>query len=643
MFRYSFSSISTDRSTIYDYDDDHKRLSKSVAFETGDILVTCRPFIHIIADSWRGKICDLCLRQPIGSKNLYICRDCQQIHFCRSCQQLQSPSIFKNVHNLECPLLAKYGHILSSSSRLFLRLYLRLTNPESIHYQPIFNPLTREPINFEQLELAIIIEHNELADRITICCEKFANKSDDNDEQSTDMTTEEFALLQFIGLLDELRLCRDDDDDDDDVGENEILSMISDDDKIYELWKIFVRLWSYTLPIFDETLTGLFLKDAIAYGLYLEPSILTADGVHSCIPNCSFIHYGPVIQLRAMKSIEIGEQLFINYVDISLSRMERLKQLRNYYIGDCICTRCMEEQNDGNDMIDIDLFHSLREEFITQFQEEFIDSTLKNQSFLNFSTTSNNHDENEMIMKEKCLKMSQLARQLDEQYQQLYLFEHPEKSRFLFAFMAVEMNLLLFKLEFREQLQQQQKQHANMLINTMNGHESNGGRSQKNSRESGSITTLDTIIIEIKYWSDLLKRTVRSIRITHGIDHRLYREYPVPILNIWHKTLPKSLTLERLYQDPGILMSCSLSHDSSFSKEFLSEQFEFIKGQFAKLFNDKQQQQQQTNIIRQEKSKSINKKRYDHYKVLFRILLVIFALLFPFFIYFTMYLENSDF
>ncbi|OTF71248.1 hypothetical protein BLA29_003960, partial [Euroglyphus maynei] len=401
---------------------------------------------------------------------------------------------------------------------------------------------------------------------------------------------------------------------------------------IYELWKIFVRLWSYAVPIYDETLTGLFSKDAIAYGLYLEPSIITDR--HSCLPNCSFINYGPVIQLRSMKTIEIDEQLTINYVDISLQRMERMKQLRNYYIDDCVCIRCSEqEQNDGHDMIELDLFHSLRQEFITQFQEEFIDSGQKNLSFLNFSnfsTTTNNDDENEMMMQEKCLKMSQLARRLDEQYEQLYLFDHPEKSRFLFAFLAVEMNLLLFKLEFREQLQ-----NGNLLNG---GHELN--ESKKNSRESGSITTLDTIIIDIKYWSDLLKRTVRSIRITHGIDHRLYREYRIPILNVWYKIIPKSLTLERLYQDPGILISGSLSQNSTFSKEFLAEQFEFIKGHLAKLFQNEKQQQQQK-IIRNN-DKLINNND-GYYRIFFRFLLVTFALLFPFFIYFTMYLQNSDF
>ncbi|OTF82570.1 hypothetical protein BLA29_010180, partial [Euroglyphus maynei] len=182
MYRDSLSSISTDRSSINGFygDDGDNDQQKRLAFETGDILVTCRPFIHIIADSWRGKICDLCLRQPIGSKNLYVCHDCQQIYFCRSCQQLQSPSIFKNVHNLECSLLVKYGHILSSSSRLFLRLYHRLKNPESLPFQPIFNPLTHEPINFEQLELAIVIEYNELAERIRMCYEKFANKQSDD-------------------------------------------------------------------------------------------------------------------------------------------------------------------------------------------------------------------------------------------------------------------------------------------------------------------------------------------------------------------------------------------------------------------------------------------------------------------------------
>ncbi|UXI20814.1 hypothetical protein NH340_JMT06757 [Sarcoptes scabiei] len=616
MTRESIQSVSTDADSIADliHDEDNSSGDKQIQYNAGDIIVTCRPFIHIITDSMQGKLCDLCLR-PTTQEYLIACDECNQIKLCQNCRKSTSPSIFKTIHMLECLLLKKYSTILSSASRFFLRVFLRLENPESIPYQAYYHPITKEEITYDDLIPRIILndgnETDDLCNQIKLCYQKYNQKLENNQTELIEaegeerISIEEIAILQFMNLLEEFGQCDD------------LLEYIDDDGKIYRIWKIFVRLWSYAIPIYDESITGLLTLDPIAYGIYLESSVMTEK--HSCVPNCSFAHYGPVLQLRAMKTISVGKDFTVNYVDISMPRPERMLELRNYYITDCFCSRCLNQNYDGS-LIDLEQFNEIKNEFIQSYNEYFKSFSPKleptSHSFtLDFSFSTEEKEKMEDSF-EECIKLSDLAKRLNKFYDQIYPFDHPEKSRFLFTFTAIEMNHLLFKLESRDYQESLKAKN----------------------RESGSLTTLDNIVMDIDNWSNLLKKSYKSIKWTHGIDHRLFREIPIPLARIWSQAFGgKTLTMKELYADPSILLQI-LSQSSWGQSNSSQNQYSFLQNHFTKLIP----------LVKDSQSETVSSNENDR-QILWilirnslRFVLVLFSLLFPLFVYLTFSFQSND-
>ena len=66
---------------------------------------------------------------------------------------------------------------------------------------------------------------------------------------------------------------------------------------------------------------------------------------HSCDPNIASVTRGPnySLDLVARRPIAAGEELFISYIDESLSRDERRALLRKQYLFECECTKCVAE------------------------------------------------------------------------------------------------------------------------------------------------------------------------------------------------------------------------------------------------------------------------------------------------------------
>ncbi|CAG9134876.1 unnamed protein product [Plutella xylostella] len=72
---------------------------------------------------------------------------------------------------------------------------------------------------------------------------------------------------------------------------------------------------------------------------------------HSCSPNAEpgFPHGNHRLQLKAVKDIEEGEEIYISYLDecmIGRSRHSRQKELALNYLFVCWCERCMSEASD---------------------------------------------------------------------------------------------------------------------------------------------------------------------------------------------------------------------------------------------------------------------------------------------------------
>ncbi|GMF19105.1 unnamed protein product [Phytophthora fragariaefolia] len=62
---------------------------------------------------------------------------------------------------------------------------------------------------------------------------------------------------------------------------------------------------------------------------------------HSCQPNCTWSNAGDgIMEVRALREIQEGEEITLSYIDIDKERAERRKELRETKHFDCHCERC---------------------------------------------------------------------------------------------------------------------------------------------------------------------------------------------------------------------------------------------------------------------------------------------------------------
>ncbi|RLN83236.1 hypothetical protein BBJ28_00017077 [Nothophytophthora sp. Chile5] len=62
---------------------------------------------------------------------------------------------------------------------------------------------------------------------------------------------------------------------------------------------------------------------------------------HSCQPNCTWSNGGDgIMEVRALRDLEEGEEITLSYIDIDKERGERHKELRETKHFDCECERC---------------------------------------------------------------------------------------------------------------------------------------------------------------------------------------------------------------------------------------------------------------------------------------------------------------
>lgn len=74
---------------------------------------------------------------------------------------------------------------------------------------------------------------------------------------------------------------------------------------------------------------------------------------HSCVPNaeCAFLHNSSKLSLVALKDINIGDEIFISYLDpcfLERSRHSRRKYLQENYVFLCNCEKCQFQMNEDD-------------------------------------------------------------------------------------------------------------------------------------------------------------------------------------------------------------------------------------------------------------------------------------------------------
>ena len=78
-----------------------------------------------------------------------------------------------------------------------------------------------------------------------------------------------------------------------------------------------------------------------------KPVILFTGTIlnHSCLPNVIFGQKGNQMWFVTNREIKKGEEIYDNYVDITLSKKERSEHLKKQYGFDCQCLRCSDKNN----------------------------------------------------------------------------------------------------------------------------------------------------------------------------------------------------------------------------------------------------------------------------------------------------------
>jgi len=84
-----------------------------------------------------------------------------------------------------------------------------------------------------------------------------------------------------------------------------------------------------------------------AFNFKDKPSFLFNGTIinHSCLPNTIFGEVDDKMIFKAVRDIKIGEEIYDNYVDITLCKSERNKHLLNQYGFLCNCERCSETKD----------------------------------------------------------------------------------------------------------------------------------------------------------------------------------------------------------------------------------------------------------------------------------------------------------
>jgi hypothetical protein len=94
----------------------------------GNIIIDCKPLLHVIKDEYKGIHCDQCLKKIDSLKK---CSICKQFYYCdKNCQTID----WKISHKIECNLFSNPNYDSNHFSwreTLLLRLWLQIKSNET--------------------------------------------------------------------------------------------------------------------------------------------------------------------------------------------------------------------------------------------------------------------------------------------------------------------------------------------------------------------------------------------------------------------------------------------------------------------------------------------------------------------------------
>ena len=283
----------------------------SKSYNAGDVILECKPLIHIVDNEFKGKHCDNCLNE---SNNLKKCAKCHQMYYCgKDCQQNDW-----KYHKSECKVYRHKNFSMERSSndeRILLRLWLCIqTDPEFA---------TTKHLCADGRELSL----NDLDINLT----KLAK----NEHK---MENFEIGLGNFIGC-----------------------NIPVDRQSLFRWYGMLQFRWA-GIPLMYYSEDDLMINciKPVGFGLFIG----LYDVRHSCVPNASNISDGLSLQMRALKPIEANDKITITFTDLKLNKSERQRDLKERFGFTCNCDKC---RLDLDKDIDYYLLYCMLEERQVQY------------------------------------------------------------------------------------------------------------------------------------------------------------------------------------------------------------------------------------------------------------------------------------
>ncbi|KAK8805595.1 hypothetical protein WA158_002251 [Blastocystis sp. Blastoise] len=263
---------------------------------SGDDVLRAYPFVSVVDGGKDHQWCSCCLKT---SSKMFQCSRCGHALYCsRECQLKD----WQN-HKLECKSLASIRPNKPTQTVLLLSRLLRCicTGDSGLYYENAeyhTGPMKNSQGTSE--DILKLIYH-----------------------EDTPRNEEDYANYQNICML-VRRLIRDESWVEDQNKKNNIYIQIEN------MIKLLLRMSSnvFTTLTDDLNITGI--------GIYPVASLFN----HSCIPNCAVTFDHNMICIRAMKTIQKGEELTISYIDEHQPLYQRQKMLLHDYHFKCTCERC---------------------------------------------------------------------------------------------------------------------------------------------------------------------------------------------------------------------------------------------------------------------------------------------------------------
>ncbi|KAF3788479.1 Histone-lysine N-methyltransferase [Nymphaea thermarum] len=247
-------------------------------FSPGEVVISQEPYASVVDTSCHGKTCDSCFS---SNNSLKKCSICKMVWYCgTSCQKAEW-----NLHQLECQALVSLSKekrkMLTPSIRLMVRILIRRK---------------------QQIEKVIVTTAR---DNYNLVEELVMHMSGVDEKQ----------LLTFAQMANLV---------------NVILPL--EEISIKEIAQNFSRLACNAHTICDSELRPL------GTGLYPVISIIN----HSCLPNSVLLFEGKLAVVRAVEPIIRGSEVVISYIETAASTTTRRKALKEQYLFNCMCIRCMK-------------------------------------------------------------------------------------------------------------------------------------------------------------------------------------------------------------------------------------------------------------------------------------------------------------